>query len=112
DPRAVARREKIERLVLCTGRVYYDIDAAEPRESAENVAVARVELLYPFAREQLSKLIASYPNLKEVVWVQEEPSNMGAWSVMRRRLPGIMPENVKLDYIGCPERASPGEGYS
>ncbi len=112
DPRATDRREKVERLVLCSGRIYYDIDAADPRESAETVAVARVELLYPFAREQLGKLIASYPNLKEVVWAQEEPSNMGAWSVMRRRLPGIMPGEVKLSYIGRPERSSPSEGYS
>ncbi|MGB0121613.1 MAG: multifunctional oxoglutarate decarboxylase/oxoglutarate dehydrogenase thiamine pyrophosphate-binding subunit/dihydrolipoyllysine-residue succinyltransferase subunit, partial [Solirubrobacterales bacterium] len=112
DPRATERRDKIERLVLCSGRVYYDIDAADSRESAETVAVARVELLYPFAREQLSTLIASYPNLKEVTWVQEEPSNMGAWSVMRRRLPSIMPEHLNLNYIGRPERASPGEGYS
>ncbi|MCO5316562.1 MAG: multifunctional oxoglutarate decarboxylase/oxoglutarate dehydrogenase thiamine pyrophosphate-binding subunit/dihydrolipoyllysine-residue succinyltransferase subunit [Solirubrobacterales bacterium] len=112
DPRATARREKIERLVLCTGRIYYDIDSSETRSGAENVAVARVELLYPFARSQLSKLIESYPNLKEVIWVQEEPSNMGAWSVMRRRLPGIMPEEVKLSYIGRPERSSPSEGYS
>jgi len=112
DPRAVARREKVERLVLCSGRIYYDIDSADARTANENVAVARVELLYPFAREQLSKLIASYPNLKEVVWAQEEPSNMGAWSVMRRRLPGIIPDHVRLDYIGRPERASPGEGYS
>lgn len=112
DPRAVERREQIERLVLCSGRIYYDIDSAELRENADNVAVARVELLYPFAREQLSKLIACYPNLKEVVWAQEEPSNMGAWSVMRRRLPGIMPSDVKLRYIGRPERSSPSEGYS
>ena len=112
DPRAVERREKIERLVLCSGRIYYDVDAADPRESAENVAVARVELLYPFARDQLKTLIGSYPNLKEVVWVQEEPMNMGAWSVMRRRLPSIMPDHLDLDYIGRPERASPGEGYS
>ncbi len=112
DPRATERREKVERLVLCSGRIYYDIDAADPRESAQDVAVARVELLYPFAREQLTNLIASYPNLKEVTWVQEEPSNMGAWSVMRRRLPSIIPDGVKLDYVGRPERASPGEGYS
>ena len=112
DPRAVQRREKVERLVLCSGRIYYDIDSADSRESAENVAVARVELLYPFAREQLSTLIASYPNVKEVTWVQEEPSNMGAWSVMSRRLTSILPDGVKLDYIGRPERASPGEGYS
>ena len=112
DPRATRRREEVKRLVLCSGRIYYDIDRSDSREAAGDVAVARVEQLYPFAREQLSKMIASYPNLKEVAWVQEEPSNMGVWSVMRRRLPGILPDGVRLDYIGRPERASPGEGYS
>ncbi len=79
----------MERLVLCTGKIYYDIDAHERRETAETVAVARVELLYPFAREQIKALIDSYPNLKEVVWVQEEPRNMGAWKVMSRRMFGL-----------------------
>jgi 2-oxoglutarate dehydrogenase E1 component len=57
-------------------------------------------------------MIASYPNLKEVVWVQEEPKNMGAWSVMRRRLPDLLPDGVALEYVGRPGRSSPGEGYS
>jgi len=112
DVSAVERREKVERLVLCTGKVYWDIDASERRAAAENVAIARVELLYPFAREQLSELIAAYPNLKEVVWAQEEPRNMGCWKVMSRRLPDLMPEGVELGYVGRPTRASPGEGYS
>ncbi len=112
DPTAAERREKVERLVLCTGKVYWDIDASERRDSAETVAIARVELLYPFAKEQLSELIASYPNLKEVVWTQEEPRNMGCWKVMSRRLPDLMPEGVELGYVGRPTRASPGEGYS
>jgi multifunctional 2-oxoglutarate metabolism enzyme len=112
DPTAVERREKVERLVLCTGKVYWDIDASERREAAENVAIARVELLYPFAKEQLSELIAGYPNLKEIVWAQEEPRNMGCWKVMSRRLPDLMPEGVELGYVGRPTRASPGEGYS
>jgi 2-oxoglutarate dehydrogenase E1 component len=112
DPAAAERREKVERLVLCTGKVYWDIDASERRETAENVAIARVELLYPFAKEQLSELIASYPNLKEIVWAQEEPRNMGCWKVMSRRLPDLMPEGVELGYVGRPTRASPGEGYS
>ena len=112
DPTAAERREKVERLVLCTGKVYFDIDASERREAAENVAIARVEMLYPFAKEQLNELIASYPNLKEIAWVQEEPRNMGAWKVMSRRLPDLLPEGVELDYIGRPSRASPGEGYS
>ncbi len=112
DPRAAERREKVERLVLCTGKVYFDLDASERRESVENVAIARVELLFPFAKEQLTELIASYPNLKEVTWVQEEPRNMGCWKVMSRRLPDILPEGVELGFIGRPTRASPGEGYS
>ena len=112
DPAAIARREEIERLVLCTGKVYWDIDASERREAAEKVAIARVELLYPFAKQQLTELIASYPNLKEIVWAQEEPHNMGCWKVMSRRLPDLMPDGIELGYVGRPTRASPGEGYS
>jgi 2-oxoglutarate decarboxylase len=112
DPKAKDRHEKVERLVLCTGKVYYDIDASDRRDEAENVAIARVEMLYPFAKEQLQGLIASYPNLKEIAWVQEEPRNMGAWKVMSRRLPGLLPDGVELTYIGRQGRASTGEGYS
>jgi 2-oxoglutarate dehydrogenase E1 component len=112
DPKAVERRDKVERLVLCSGKIYYDLDASERREAAEDVAIARVELLYPFAQEQLRDLIASYPNLKEVVWTQEEPRNMGASKVMSRRLPEVLPEGVELGYVGRPTRASPGEGYA
>ena len=112
DPAAAERRESIERLVLCTGKIYYDMDASERRAKAEKVAIARVEQLYPFAANQLSALIASYPNLTEIVWVQEEPRNMGAWKVMSRRIPSLLPEGIKLGYIGRPGRASPGEGYS
>ncbi|MGN6254345.1 MAG: multifunctional oxoglutarate decarboxylase/oxoglutarate dehydrogenase thiamine pyrophosphate-binding subunit/dihydrolipoyllysine-residue succinyltransferase subunit, partial [Solirubrobacterales bacterium] len=112
DPTAAERREKVERLVLCTGKVYYDMDSSERRPAAENVAIARVEVLYPFAKEQLERLIASYPNLKEIAWVQEEPRNMGAWKVMSRRMPDVLPEGVALTYIGRQGRASPGEGYS
>jgi 2-oxoglutarate dehydrogenase E1 component len=111
DPKAKDHK-KVERLVLCSGKVYYDIDAAPKRDETETVAVARVELLYPFAKEQLSKLIESYPNLKEIVWVQEEPRNMGAWSVMQRRMPELVPEGIELGYVGRPPRASPGEGYA
>jgi len=112
DPTASERREKVERLALCTGKVYYDLDASERRAAAEDVAIVRVELLYPFAEDQLTGMIASYPNLKEIVWVQEEPRNMGCWKVMSRRLPDLLPEGVELGYVGRPIRASPGEGYS
>jgi multifunctional 2-oxoglutarate metabolism enzyme len=112
DPKATERREKVERLVLCSGKIYHEMDASDRRDAAENVAIARVELLYPFARDQLKAVIDSYPNLKEVVWVQEEPKNMGEFKVMFRRIPELLPEGIELGYIGRPERASPGEGYS
>jgi 2-oxoglutarate dehydrogenase E1 component len=112
DPTAAERREKVERLILCSGKIYHEMDASERREGAESVAIARVELLYPFARDQIRELIASYTNLREVIWVQEEPKNMGAFKVMSRRMPDLLPEGIELGYIGRPERASPGEGYS
>jgi len=112
DPRAQDRKQQVERLVLCSGKIYYDIDAAPKREEVENVAIARAELLYPFAKEQILEVISSYSNLKEIVWVQEEPRNMGAWSVMQRRMPELLPEGVELGYVGRPPRASPGEGYA
>jgi multifunctional 2-oxoglutarate metabolism enzyme len=111
DPRAADRRKQVERLVLCSGKVYFDIDEHDKREDATKVAIARVELLYPFARDQIAELIGSYPNLKEIAWVQEEPQNMGAWKVMSRRMPELLPEGVEFRYIGRPERASPSEGY-
>jgi 2-oxoglutarate dehydrogenase E1 component len=112
DPAAAERREKVERLVLCTGKVFWDMDSNDRRAEAENVAIARVELLYPFAADQLRELIASYPNLKELAWTQEEPRNMGGWKVMSRRLPDVLPDGVELRYVGRPTRAAPGEGYS
>src|SRR5215216_6789095 len=111
DPRAQDRKQQVERLVLCSGKIYYDIDGHDKRDQADSVAIARVELLYPFAGDQLTELIAGYPNLKQVVWTQEEPKNMGTWSVMLRRLPGLLPEGVELGYVGRPQRASPSEGY-
>jgi 2-oxoglutarate dehydrogenase E1 component len=111
DPRAQDRKDQIKRLVLCSGKVYYDMDGHERRADAASVAIARVELLYPFAKDQIRELIASYPNLKEIVWAQEEPQNMGAWKVMTRRMPELVPEGVDFRYAGRPQRASPSEGY-
>jgi multifunctional 2-oxoglutarate metabolism enzyme len=111
DPRAPGREQEITKLVLCSGKIYYDIDGHERRAEAQNVAIARVELLYPFARDQLRALIEHYPNLKQIVWAQEEPKNMGAFSVMARRMPELVPEGVEFTYVGRPQRSSPSEGY-
>ncbi len=112
DPRATERRAEVTRLLLCSGKVYYDLDNAEARQGATDVAIARLELLYPFAGERLKKLFASYPNLTEVSWMQEEPRNMGAWTFVARRLERILPSDVTLYYVGRSGRSSPAEGYT
>ena len=111
DPRAADRRDRVTRLLLCSGKVYYDLDAAAAREGATDIAIARLELLYPLPEDQIKALFASYPNLTEVSWVQEEPRNMGAWTFVPRRLERILPVDVTLYYVGRSARSSPAEGY-
>ncbi len=103
-----AAHDEVTRLVFCSGKVYYDIVGHEERAKARNVAVARLEQLYPFPVDEYAEVVGAYPNLEEVGWVQEEPQNMGAWRTIRHRLeaPG-----VPLSYAGRPWRASPSEGY-
>jgi 2-oxoglutarate dehydrogenase E1 component len=112
DPELPGSREDVTRLVLCSGKVYYDIASYEGRAEAKHIAVARVEQLYPFPEEELNELIASYPRLESVVWVQEEPRNMGARAFMRRRMAKILPEGITYDYVGRQLRASQSEGYA
>jgi 2-oxoglutarate dehydrogenase E1 component len=102
---------QVTRLVLCTGKIYYDIVGHPQRKAHPGLAVARVELLYPFPEGQILELMHRYPHLREVVWVQEEPRNVGARAHMFPRLMQIMPEDIHFGFIGRPERASPGEGY-
>jgi 2-oxoglutarate dehydrogenase E1 component len=104
-------RERVERLVLCQGKIYYDIAGHEQRANAFGVAVARIEQLYPFPTERAQAVFARYPNLREVVWAQEEPQNMGAWRAIRHRLEETKPAGVPLLYVGRSWRASPSEGY-
>lgn len=103
--------DKVTRLVLCTGKIYYDLKGHATRENNEGVAITRVELLYPFPQAQILEEVKRYPNLKEVLWVQEEPRNMGARAHMSPRLLQILPAEIDFGYVGRPERASPGEGY-
>ncbi|HZS24626.1 MAG TPA: multifunctional oxoglutarate decarboxylase/oxoglutarate dehydrogenase thiamine pyrophosphate-binding subunit/dihydrolipoyllysine-residue succinyltransferase subunit, partial [Gaiellaceae bacterium] len=108
---ANADSERVTRLVFCQGKIYYDIVGHEDRARAGSVAVARIEQLYPFPVEQAAELVRRYPNVREVVWAQEEPQNMGAWRALRHRLEEAKPEGVPLLYVGRPWRASPSEGY-
>jgi 2-oxoglutarate dehydrogenase E1 component len=112
DPEASQRREDVRRLSLCTGKIYYDLTLSPLRAEARDLAIARVELLEPFRVDDVQAVIAGYPNLQQVVWVQEEPMNMGAWAHVNRRLGGLLPNGLTLGYVGRPERASPSEGYA
>jgi 2-oxoglutarate dehydrogenase E1 component len=109
---AEADREAATRLVVCSGKVYYDIVGHEERANAPHVAVARLEQLYPFPVETYAKVVGSYRNLREIVWAQEEPQNMGAWRTIRHRLEEpLRGTGVPLSFAGRPWRASPSEGY-
>ncbi|HEX4628692.1 MAG TPA: hypothetical protein VH137_07875, partial [Gemmatimonadales bacterium] len=111
DPAAATRRDAVRRLVLCSGKVYYDLVLAPARAQATHVAIGRVELLYPFPRDELATLIRAYPNLRESVWVQEEPRNMGPQKFMLPQLRELVGPEVGIRDIGRPERSSPAEGY-
>jgi 2-oxoglutarate dehydrogenase E1 component len=111
DPGAQTRRADITRLVLCSGKVYYDLVAAEGRQAATHVAIGRLELLYPFPAVPLGELITSYPSLREIVWVQEEPTNMGARKWVAPQLQVLAGADKLVRSVTRPERSSPAEGY-
>jgi 2-oxoglutarate dehydrogenase E1 component len=110
DPRVTDKR-KIERLLLCSGKIYYDLTLHEAAKNATKTAIVRIELLSPLPYTEINAIIATYPNLKKLVWVQEEPKNMGARAYVRRRLLERRTDKLEIDYIGRPYRASPSEGY-
>ena len=103
--------EEIRRVVFCAGKVYYDL--AEKRDDLKlrEVAVMRVEQLYPFPEEALTSFVNEFPNTTDVVWCQEEPQNQGAWYQIRHHLQACISERHKLRYVGRPHSASPATGY-
>ena len=101
---------RIRRLILCSGKVYYDLVGSDARVQADTAAIARIETLYPFPDDEIRALDARYPNIETVVWVQEEPMNMGALTYMLPRLRDAIPGEVRLWHVSRPERASPAEG--
>ncbi|MFN2448600.1 MAG: multifunctional oxoglutarate decarboxylase/oxoglutarate dehydrogenase thiamine pyrophosphate-binding subunit/dihydrolipoyllysine-residue succinyltransferase subunit, partial [Candidatus Baltobacteraceae bacterium] len=110
DPNA-EEKTRVERLLLCTGKIYHDLTQHELYAAMRKTAIVRIELLSPLPYTQINDVIATYPNLKKLVWVQEEPKNMGARAYVRRRLIERMQAALEIDYVGRPYRASPSEGY-
>ncbi|PJZ44828.1 2-oxoglutarate dehydrogenase E1 component [Leptospira brenneri] len=110
-PDPIAKPEKVEKLLFCSGKVYYDLRKAIDTQKLENVAVVRIEQLYPFPENHIKQMITSYGKLKKFVWVQEEPKNQGAWFFVRDRIEAVMPENKRLHYAGRSEFPSPACGH-
>jgi 2-oxoglutarate dehydrogenase E1 component len=110
DDEARGRTDSVERLILCTGKIYTELVGNDYREEAVDTAVVRIELLYPFPDERVREVIEGYSNLREILWVQEEPKNMGAWTFMEPRLREMTGGEVPIDYVGKPARPSPAQG--
>ena len=102
-----AKPKSISKVVFCSGKIYYDLVEKRDAEKMTEIAIVRLEQLYPFPLKQLQEIIAKYNKVTEWLWVQEEPENMGAWSFMLRCFP-----QVSLKFIGRHESASPATGYS
>ncbi len=111
DPALPAGREAVTRLVLCSGKIYYEVIASNRRTEAAHVALGRIELLYPFPEGHIVALMQDYPNLQEIVWLQEEPMNMGARKWVIPQLAALAPPGVEIRYLSRQERSSPAEGY-
>lgn len=109
DPH-VTDRTKVRRLALCSGKVYYDLEHARDGNIKPEIAVARIEQFYPFPGKAIADLVASYPNVSEIVWTQEEPENMGGWSFMAPRLRELAGTERTVRYIGRVASASPATG--
>jgi multifunctional 2-oxoglutarate metabolism enzyme len=112
DPLMEQHRDDARQVILCTGKIYYDLAASPLRAEAKDLAIIRLELLEPFRTDDVLAVIAKYPNVRQLTWVQEEPMNMGAFWHVKRRLEPKLPKHLTLNYIGRPERASPSEGYA
>jgi len=91
--------------------VYYDLLAEAEKLTERRPAIVRLEQLYSFPWSEAREVLARYPRLEQLVWVQEEPRNMGAWSYLAPKLLELAPAGVEVAYVGRPERASPAEGY-
>jgi 2-oxoglutarate dehydrogenase E1 component len=111
DSRVSERAAGVSRVVLCSGKVYYDLLAAANDMGEHAPAIVRVEQLYPFPDRELEAVLSRYPKLSELVWAQEEPRNMGAWRYAEPHLRRALRDGVTLRYVGRPDRASPAEGY-
>ncbi len=110
DPQAAAQPDKVTRLILCSGKVYIDLITDERRKEAERLAIVRLEQLYPLRHDRLETILDHYPNIEEIVWLQEEPANAGAWEFVYPHLLRLADGRWPVRPMSRPRRASPAEG--
>lgn len=111
DPQ-LHQSQKVKRVILCSGQVYYDVlEARKQRECEDEVAIVRLEQLYPFPVAELNDVLASWPNCCEWIWLQEEPENQGAWRQIRHELAALKINTPYWQYAGRPAAAAPATGY-
>ena len=103
--------KNVKRVVMCAGKVYYDLLEQRRKNEQDNVAIIRIEQLYPFPHEDVKAALASYSHVTDFVWCQEEPLNQGAWYCSKHNFEAVIPGNAKLSYAGRPASASPAVGY-
>ena len=101
----------IERVIVCSGKVYYDLVKQRFDKKLENAAIVRIEQLYPFPHKAVASVIKTYPNLTELVWCQDEPQNQGPWFQIQHNIFENLDDGQKLAYAGRPASASPAVGY-
>jgi 2-oxoglutarate dehydrogenase E1 component len=107
-----AQAAKVDRIILCSGKVYYDLLARRRKSGKDSIALVRVEQLYPFPAQQISSELARYPNLKRVVWCQEESKNQGSWNFVMEQLQAIVKAPAVLAYVGPEATASTAPGHA
>src|SRR6185436_20109082 len=110
DDAEIGDRDAVKRVVLCSGKVYYDLAEARKKSDARNVVIIRLEQFYPFPAVSLRETLASYPNAKQLVWAQEEPQNMGGWTFINERLENLLPSCERARFVGRSASASPATG--
>ncbi len=110
DDNLVTDKSLIERIILTSGKVYYELVKFRKENNIKNTAIMRVEQYYPFKHDLLDKILSGYKNSNKIIWVQEEPKNMGAWNFISQRIFDVISTHKKLYYAGRPESASPAVG--
>jgi 2-oxoglutarate dehydrogenase E1 component len=110
DDAEITDRDAVTRIVLCSGKVYYDLIEARKKSEERRAAVLRLEQFYPFPSLSLRETLAKYPNANEIVWAQEEPQNMGGWTFVQDRLENLLPRCERPKYVGRSASASPATG--